>query len=159
MRFIHQTRKEDLQIEITPGVFAVLRGAEETWQAVEEGDVIYTECICCNTPIMCISDAEYVLCPECRVVSLLDGLSGRGAVAGVGLGLRANDYNGNRRDHRRHNYHRQHTDPGQFVWSISATKSNVRAASNLKTLPRASFLGDRSWTSLLPILALWVTLA
>ena len=79
---------EGLQIEIEPGVFAELRGAEETTHAVAVGQVVDCSCILCSLPLLCIRDAEFVLCPDCKVVSPLfhGNTGGRG---GVGLGLRA----------------------------------------------------------------------
>lgn len=90
--------QDDLEIEIEPGVFARLRGAEETWVAVEDGQVAYTDCMCCGANLMCIDDALYVLCPECKVVSPLFSDGGRGNPhGGVGLGLRADDLGNQRR--------------------------------------------------------------
>jgi len=79
---------EGLQIEIEPGFFAELRGAEETTHAVAVGQVVDCSCILCSLPLLCIRDAEFVLCPDCKVVSPLfhGNTGGRG---GVGLGLRA----------------------------------------------------------------------
>lgn len=78
---------EGLQIEIEPGFFAELRGAEETMAAIAVGHVASVECLCCCLALQCIADAEYVLCPDCKVVSpIFNGIPGRG---GVGLGLRA----------------------------------------------------------------------
>jgi hypothetical protein len=48
------------------------------------------ECICCESTIFCIQDADYVLCPDCRVVSRLEGSSSRG-MGGVGLGFKYED--------------------------------------------------------------------
>lgn len=61
-----------LSVEITPGVFAPLRGSEETMQALQTGHVAPAECMCCGLELICIADAEFVLCPECKVVSPLD---------------------------------------------------------------------------------------
>lgn len=61
--------KTDLQIEISPGVFARLRGSEETWNAIKSGNSTHTKCFSCELSLLCISDAEYVICPACRVVS------------------------------------------------------------------------------------------
>lgn len=64
-------QKPDLQIEITPGVFARLRGSEETWNAIKSGNSTHAKCFSCELALLCISDAEYVICPACRVVSPL----------------------------------------------------------------------------------------
>jgi hypothetical protein len=52
-------------------------------------DCVRTECICCSKTIFAIQDADFVLCPECRVVSPMDGkvFDGIGD-GGVGLGFR-----------------------------------------------------------------------
>lgn len=98
-----------MQIEIEPGFFAPLRGAEETWAAMSMGRIAHVACLCCELPLQCISDAEYVLCPECKVVSPVFHNSGTaGGRGGVGLGLRA-DPNGGGGGGRRQteHYHQQ----------------------------------------------------
>jgi hypothetical protein len=76
------------EMEISPGVFVPLRGSQETLDAMREGDCVNVHCFCCAAKLLCISDAEYVVCPDCRVVSPVD-LPGKRDVGGVGLGLRA----------------------------------------------------------------------
>jgi hypothetical protein len=81
-----------IELEISPGVFAPLRGSEETWRAIQAGNIETIVCVCCCNRIQCIADAEYVICPECRVVSPVgDPYRGRPASGqhsrGVGLGL------------------------------------------------------------------------
>jgi hypothetical protein len=84
-----------IEVEIMPGVFAPLRGSEETWRAVKAGNIEIVVCICCCNRIQCIADAEYILCPECRVVSPVGNrcrgspASGQHKSRGVGLGLLA----------------------------------------------------------------------
>jgi hypothetical protein len=83
-----------IEVEISPGVFALLRGSEETWRAIQTGNFETVECVCCYSRMQYIADAEYVLCSECRVVSPVGNhyrersASGRGT-RGVGLGLLA----------------------------------------------------------------------
>jgi hypothetical protein len=77
-------------IEISPGVHLRLRGADETWKAIANDYYMPAECICCESAIFCIQDADYVLCPDCRVVSLMEGPSSRG-MGGVGLGFKYED--------------------------------------------------------------------
>jgi hypothetical protein len=77
-------------IEISPGVQVRLRGADETWRAIEYDYYMPAECICCESTIFCIQDADYILCPDCRVVSRLEGSSSRG-MGGVGLGFKYED--------------------------------------------------------------------
>ena len=72
------------RIEIQPGVYATLRGSEETFQALKHGFVSVGSCILCNTSLICIADAEYIYCPDCKVISPLEGE--KGGKGGVGLG-------------------------------------------------------------------------
>ena len=97
-------------VEVSPGVYVPLRGAAETMQAIPNDYYAPTSCVSCDSTIFCIEDANYILCPNCRVVSPLEGLyeglrKGRG---GVGLGftlheleLWQNDLNGCRRSSKR----------------------------------------------------------
>jgi hypothetical protein len=78
------------RIEISPGVEVRLRGADEAWRAIEYDYYLPAECICCESTIFCIQDADYILCPDCRVVSRLEGSSSRG-MGGVGLGFKYED--------------------------------------------------------------------
>jgi hypothetical protein len=77
-------------IEISPGVHVRLRGAGETWKAIENDFNMPAECICCESTIFCIQNADFVLCPDCRVVSRMEGVSSRG-MGGVGLGFKYED--------------------------------------------------------------------
>ena len=60
-------------IPIAPGVNARLRGADETWQCIERDFYLPVVCFACTLEMCCIQDADYVICPMCRVVSPLDG--------------------------------------------------------------------------------------
>jgi hypothetical protein len=77
-------------IEISPGVHVPLRGADETWKAIANDFYMPAECICCESTIFCIQDADYVLCPDCRVVSCMKDPSSH-RVGGVGLGFKYED--------------------------------------------------------------------
>jgi hypothetical protein len=77
-------------IEISPGVLVRLRGADETWKAIELDYYMPTECFCCQATIFCIQNADYVLCPDCRVVSRMEDSSSQG-MGGVGLGFTYED--------------------------------------------------------------------
>jgi hypothetical protein len=77
-------------IEISPGVHVRLRGASETWKAIESDYYMPAECICCESTIFCIQNADFVLCPDCRVVSRMEG-SSHGILGGVGLGFKYED--------------------------------------------------------------------
>lgn len=80
------------QIEIAPGIWARLRGAKETWSAVENDFFMPTTCFCCTTDIFCIMDANYVICPVCKVVSPMEGCAKPGGFdGGVGLGFTMDD--------------------------------------------------------------------
>lgn len=78
------------QIEIAPGLSARLRGAHETWAAVENDFYMPTSCLCCSEDIFCIMDAYYVICPVCKVVSPMEGCA-QGMDGGVGLGFTMDD--------------------------------------------------------------------
>lgn len=77
-------------IEIAPGLSVRLRGAQETWAAVESDFYMPTTCICCSTDIFCIMDANYVICPVCKVVSPMEGCT-QGMEGGAGLGFTMED--------------------------------------------------------------------
>ena len=74
-------------IEVAPGVFLRLRGAAETSWAIRNDFYIPIECVCCTRTILCIQDADYVLCPDCRVVGPIRPPQER-SNGGVGLGCR-----------------------------------------------------------------------
>ena len=79
-------------IEIAPGVHLRLRGAEETWRAIESDFYMPSQCVVCAWTIFGIQDADFVLCPNCRVVSPMEGSQGyregdEGGEGGGGVGL------------------------------------------------------------------------
>jgi hypothetical protein len=84
----YTTPNSIIEIEIAPGVFVPLRDGQETGNAIREGNCVHVHCFCCAAKLFCISDAQYVLCPDCNVVSPLD-LPGKCDGRGVGLGLLA----------------------------------------------------------------------
>ena len=77
-------------IDIAPGVSLPLRGSQETLQALSKGFVAVQGCFVCTTCLVCIADAAYVLCPECKTISPAN--SRYPDPQGVGLGLNARDY-------------------------------------------------------------------
>lgn len=85
-----QQQASQSMIEISPGVHVRLRGADETWKAIEQDYYMPTECLCCQVTIFCIQNAEFVLCPDCRVVSRMEDSSSQG-MGGVGLGFKYED--------------------------------------------------------------------
>ena len=82
---------KSLSIEVSPGVVARLRGARETYQAVENDFYRPTICQACQADVCCIMDASYLLCPMCRSVSPIEGGSTDIATGGVGLGFTLDD--------------------------------------------------------------------
>jgi hypothetical protein len=81
-----EKKLEQTSIEISPGEYQRLRGADETWRAIQNDFYMPYECSCCCRTIFCIQDANFILCPECRVVSPMPGVYG-GSDGGVGLGF------------------------------------------------------------------------
>jgi hypothetical protein len=92
-----------LEVEVAPGVFLPLHGSQETLSAMKEGQLVSCTCFVCTRTIMCVSQASYVLCPDCRVVSPVECISvsktmERGAsfygetCGGVGLGMKLEEY-------------------------------------------------------------------
>jgi len=56
-------------VEVAPGVHVRLRGADETWRSIESDFYMPTQCLPCGLTVFCIQDADFVICPDCRVVS------------------------------------------------------------------------------------------
>ena len=80
-----------LKIEISAGVFARLRGARETFQAVEQDFYRPVTCQVCQADVCCIMNASYLLCPKCRSVSPVEGGCADIATGDVGLGFTLDD--------------------------------------------------------------------
>lgn len=76
--------KDRVLVEVMPGEFVPLRGSAETWKAVRMGHTTQATCFGCMLPLVCINDADMVMCPGCRFVSPVDGIGG----GGLGLGMR-----------------------------------------------------------------------
>ena len=74
-------------IEISPGEYLRLRGADETWRAIHDDFYVPCACVCCELTLFCIQDAVFVLCPECMIVSPLEGVAYDGHDGGVGMGF------------------------------------------------------------------------
>jgi hypothetical protein len=86
-------------LEVAPGLFLPLHGSQETSSAMQEGKLVSCNCFVCMETVMCVPQASYVLCPDCRVVSPVAGclsLKRRvtlpGEMGGVGLGLKWTEY-------------------------------------------------------------------
>ena len=86
---------QDITIEIAPGISLPLRGSEETWKAIAEGQATVTTCISCQQELHCVLDAQLVVCPDCTMLSPVDqthDYSGTSADRyGVGLGVKPVD--------------------------------------------------------------------
>jgi hypothetical protein len=78
-------------VEISPGVFRPLRGSKETWDAIERGFCANVDCFSCSTTLLCIYDAEFVICPVCKVISPAVTYDDSLPKSGVGLGLRSEE--------------------------------------------------------------------
>jgi hypothetical protein len=78
-----------IEIEVSPGVYMPMRGAEETEAAIRGGHVHQTTCACCESLLYCMKAAEFLYCPVCRIIGPVTSLSlaCTDAVGGVGLGL------------------------------------------------------------------------
>ena len=66
-----QQKRSQTMIEIAPGLRLCLRGAEETMDAIASDRLASEFCTCCQELLHCVRDADYVLCPSCKVVSPL----------------------------------------------------------------------------------------
>jgi len=80
-------------LEVAPGLLMHLMGTEETMKAIQRGDISVTQCVACSVDIHCHSQSEYVLCPDCRVVSPVNQLDNDTDIAPrqgglVGLGIK-----------------------------------------------------------------------
>ena len=83
----------ETMVELGPGVYSRLRGAQETWDCVKHDFYVPTVCFACSLDLCCIQDASYVLCPSCRTISPIEttttasGAPGCDDDGGVGLGF------------------------------------------------------------------------
>jgi len=68
-----------------------LMGTDETMKAIQAGHITVTSCVVCGMDVHCHSDSEYVLCPDCRVVSPVNQLDNanmapqQGGLVGLGI--------------------------------------------------------------------------
>uniref|UniRef100_A0A7S3DSH9 Uncharacterized protein n=1 Tax=Entomoneis paludosa TaxID=265537 RepID=A0A7S3DSH9_9STRA len=93
-------RRPAAMVEISPGVQVKLRGASETKECVRRDFFVPCQCCSCDLDMFCIQDADYVLCPQCRVVNPLDTHNNNdskdskqptGPGGGLGLGFTMTD--------------------------------------------------------------------
>ena len=69
-----------------------LMGTDETMEAIQRGQITVTSCVTCGMDVHCHSASEYVLCPDCRVVSPVNQLDNaadmtpqQGGLVGLGV--------------------------------------------------------------------------
>lgn len=86
-RFDSKPKSNPTMIEVSPGEYLRLRGADETWRAIHNDFYVPCSCVCCELTLFCIQDAVFVLCPECLIVSPLEGVVIDGYDGGVGIGF------------------------------------------------------------------------
>lgn len=86
-----ETQRYERYIEIVPGHSTRLRGAQETWQCIEQDFFMPVTCLACGLDLCCIQDADYVLCPICKVISPMDNIEESIGIGGVGLGFTLDD--------------------------------------------------------------------
>jgi len=85
---------EAIEIEISLGPYAPLWGLQETMAAIQVEFSLKVICMCCEARLVCIADAEFVLCPSCKVVSpnYINDDSMCELVYSVGVGLLDHHY-------------------------------------------------------------------
>jgi hypothetical protein len=88
----HYQPPERPLIEVAPGLMMRLMGTDETMQAIQLGHITVTSCVVCGMDVHCHSASEYVLCPDCRVVSPVNQLDNaidmtpqQGGLVGLGV--------------------------------------------------------------------------
>ena len=65
----HCEEEDDGIIEVAPGIYKLLRGAEATSAALERGECIDAMCYICHIRLACMEDCECVVCPACLSIS------------------------------------------------------------------------------------------
>ena len=86
MDFSVSSVSSECSIEVSSGVFKLLRGSHETNQAWMSGACIETLCYACDIRLACIQDCECVICPRCMSISRVMGAV-KATDGGVGLGI------------------------------------------------------------------------
>lgn len=86
-----QPTRKTLSVEIQPGFSLPLRGSDETLEAVKRGQVLETPCMACCCWIVVSNDCDFVICPECRVVSPVENGAGTMQYVGLGMSVSAHD--------------------------------------------------------------------
>lgn len=75
-------------VEVTPGHFVPLRGADETLMALDEGQVSFVTCIFCDIALVVHAASSMFICPECEMIAPLIVDHGDAEKPSLGLGLR-----------------------------------------------------------------------
>jgi hypothetical protein len=73
-------------IQVSPGILEPVRGAQETLEAAEMGQIRRISCLGCAHQCFCIDNARYLYCRVCRVLSPVEG-----GEWGVGMGFALQD--------------------------------------------------------------------
>jgi hypothetical protein len=99
---VQQDPASCMELEVAPGVYLPLHGSKETLSAMQEGQLVSCTCYVCTQTVMCVPQASFVLCPDCRVVSPVErsadpttmkqGATLSGETGGVGLGMKLAEY-------------------------------------------------------------------
>ena len=88
---LYPKSRPTLLIQVAPGLVAPLRRVEETWESIQDDFYVPHFCAICDTTLFVIQDAAFVLCPDCRTVSKVEGNFVDPIAAGVGTGFSHND--------------------------------------------------------------------
>lgn len=82
--------EDELDIEISPGIYLPFRGSDDTWKAIKAGNYKTIQCFDCQLEMVCAKDCEYVICPnkECHTLNPLDNTNGKSVHFGVLMGFR-----------------------------------------------------------------------
>ena len=84
-------------VEVTPGKFYPLRGAEETMRALDYGQVVNVVCVFCGVDLVVHAAATMIICPECEMIAPLE-TEKETETTSLGLGLRFQQTGGHNRD-------------------------------------------------------------
>jgi hypothetical protein len=84
---VRSNHKVATTIQVSPGEYMRMRGADETWKAIMDDFYMPCTCVGCNLTLFSIQDATFVLCPICRVISPMEGIVYDSYDGGVGLGF------------------------------------------------------------------------
>jgi hypothetical protein len=76
---------QEIFLEVAPGAKEKLRLSHETIKAIETGFFSPAVCWGCHAGLYCISDAVFLLCPDCTVISPLD--ESLPCAHGIGMGF------------------------------------------------------------------------